>query len=251
MNIKTLVPFFSPETCSLDMDGHSLTTQELSAIEYALLNNGFEAHFGNPVKRLILSNNGINDEGAIIIGKIIESSSSLEEIIISNNRIGELGALVISRSVVKNPFLSRLDISYNSIGDRGAQSMAWAISNSSSLLSMDISFNEIGKVGGGFLVMALRGSCALQSLISHGNKMGVFRARQLEGASDKRFRPSRTLVYIREDADPPSIMMARRNSFSLSWLLPSSRTSSNTEAIHTENPASSSSFNILSKPKKL
>jgi Ran GTPase-activating protein (RanGAP) involved in mRNA processing and transport len=131
-----------------------------------------------PIKGLYLSNNNLNDEGAIEIANV--SSNDLGTIILEHNHIGDRGASALAHLNVRLMELSNNDISdvgaaalatntaiedlrlgYNDIGDEGAAALA----RTTSLNALVISYNHIGHVG----LNALRANTYLQSLMTEGN----------------------------------------------------------------------------------
>ncbi|XP_078381395.1 uncharacterized protein LOC144664153 [Oculina patagonica] len=96
---------------------------------------------------LNLKCNELGDEGAIILGSFLSSSSSLEVLDLSWNAIHLRGVAAIAKGLKENRVLQNLDISRNSILNEGATEIGEVLAVNKSLQVLDVSncgFNEIG-----------------------------------------------------------------------------------------------------------
>ncbi|RLN88357.1 hypothetical protein BBJ28_00000663 [Nothophytophthora sp. Chile5] len=123
--------------------GNSLTSEctlLLTAIWQAHgLRKRFAKEFAN-VERLELSGRALRQYGAAVIVEelVATSTSTCRSIDFSRNGLGDEGAKAVARLLRSYPQLEELDVSFNDIGDEGATAMAQALAENSTLVSFTL-----------------------------------------------------------------------------------------------------------------
>lgn len=105
-----------PTLTVLNLSRHyPLSTNDMQALANALRGNPY-------IAKLILCEDGIEDEGARILSEVLPTMSSLVELDISVNNIGDKGAAALFRVAVLPhiPTLRVLNIAANSVTDEAA-----------------------------------------------------------------------------------------------------------------------------------
>jgi Ran GTPase-activating protein (RanGAP) involved in mRNA processing and transport len=95
-----------------------------TAGSFVILNEGLL--FNNTIKRFNLAWNGIDDDGGVVLGKII-GENAIEEIIVSHNKIGPRGADAIAKGLKSSTALSVLVLDDNPLRDDGCISIIRAL----------------------------------------------------------------------------------------------------------------------------
>jgi len=107
----------------LYMWGGGLTAQEASAISDMMM----------CLEKLVIRENKLSDEGAVIISEGIASTNTLKKLDIAANNITETGAEAIAEGLIYNTSLEVLDMNSNIIGEDGAIAIVKAIANNETL----------------------------------------------------------------------------------------------------------------------
>jgi hypothetical protein len=126
-----------------------------------------EASHFRLVRRLVLRNNAINDEGAKTIADALINDSRLTRVSfldLSANGIGDEGAKSIAGVLRNNTFLRHLILNGNWIGDEGAKSIAGALEENKSLRILSLEHTRINYDGAMSIVKALEKNSTLIQL---------------------------------------------------------------------------------------
>ena len=125
------------------------------------------------LSELTLSNNRIDDQGAIMLVKAIytEKNETLQNLDISNNIITDDALFAIRDCLVNNNALCKLNLSKNQITDEGAKRLAKGIRNNTTLQELNISKNLISKEGIMRILEACTKTKTLCKLISTHNNL--------------------------------------------------------------------------------
>ena len=117
------------------------------------------------LNKLELSDNNIEDEGAIALGKALKKNKSLTELMLNTCNIGPNGVIALAAALSESTaVLKKLALSYNNIGDKGATAIGNALKTNSTLEELWLINCEIG-LGGKKLAAALsQGAMALTNL---------------------------------------------------------------------------------------
>lgn len=99
-----------PGKTELDLSGNVLSLEAVQALACALEAN-------TTVKKLMLSNTGIEDAGATAIGCALERNTSLTKLLMSYNQITDVGALPIREALRINNAIVELQLDHNEIGE--------------------------------------------------------------------------------------------------------------------------------------
>lgn len=123
---------------------------------------------------LDLGNAGIGAEGASRIANAITPphKSDMHTLLLSKNGLGDEGAVAFAGMFRHNRKLFRVDLGSNGIGDQGAVALARALERNpeSALLLLGLSWNEIGDEGAAAFAATLRhGAPALETLLLSAN----------------------------------------------------------------------------------
>jgi len=104
-----------PTLTVLNLSRHyPLSTDDMQALANALRGNPY-------IAKLILCEDGIEDEGARILSEVLPTMLSLVELDVSVNNIGDKGAAALFRTALSHiPALRVLNIAANSVTDKTA-----------------------------------------------------------------------------------------------------------------------------------
>ena len=105
---------------------------------------------------VVLVNCGIDDEGAEILAKIL-NTSVLENLVLDFNRISDSGAVALAGCIARCSVVQEVSIQCNSIGDLGAIALADALVHCSSLRRLDLQGNGLGDEGAVAITKAAEG----------------------------------------------------------------------------------------------
>jgi hypothetical protein len=108
-----------------------------------------------------LASNGIHEEGALYIARILYF---VEHLYLSYNRIGDTGASSISEAVRETATLKTLILYNCGITSRGAEDLSRALAQNSSLEKFDIGWNSVGDEGISHVAEALKQNKQLKEL---------------------------------------------------------------------------------------
>ncbi|XP_066933574.1 leucine-rich repeat-containing protein 34-like [Clytia hemisphaerica] len=112
-----------------------------------------------------LGYNLITDEGAKLIGKLLEETPSLETLILSYNDIGVSGATVIAKGIQMNETLTCLKMDGNKFGRVGGLAIAGALQVNTTLEELDITNTEQDTQSLIALATVLKSNCHLKKLV--------------------------------------------------------------------------------------
>ncbi|KAL6214711.1 hypothetical protein ACLB2K_014143 [Fragaria x ananassa] len=118
----------APSLEVLELAGNDITPKSTAALASCIGAKQF-------LTRLILSENELKDEGAILISKALaESHVQLTEVDLSSNSIRRAGARLLAQAVVNKPGFKSLNINGNFISDEGIDEVVDMFKNSPHLL---------------------------------------------------------------------------------------------------------------------
>jgi hypothetical protein len=98
-------------------------------------------------KTIFLRYDGIDDRGAIALGKLLRVNESISSINLTFNRISDVGAMAIADALGENKTLTSLDLRWNDIDTDGIAALQEASAASSTLKEMLLEGN-VGNTGG-------------------------------------------------------------------------------------------------------
>ena len=182
---------------SLDLTCNKLGAEGAKAIAGAL-SSGMAV-----LKKIVLSTNDIEDEGAVAIGESLMSNWTLEELDLAGCSIGVMGGKALGAGLQDgSALLTSLDVGFNAldeeaalsivraarkhdkmtilglgkckIGPTGAQEIADYVLCTSMLTSLNVAYNRFGPEGAQAIAGALSGGVAvLNSIDLYGNEIGA------------------------------------------------------------------------------
>ncbi|KAL6217397.1 hypothetical protein ACLB2K_010614 [Fragaria x ananassa] len=118
----------APSLEVLELAGNDITPKSTAALASCIGAKQF-------LTRLILSENELKDEGAILISKALaEGHDQLTEVDLSSNSIRRAGARLLAQAVVNKPGFKLLNINGNFISDEGIDEVVDMFKNSPHLL---------------------------------------------------------------------------------------------------------------------
>nr|KAG5713999.1 hypothetical protein BaRGS_020327 [Batillaria attramentaria] len=107
---------------SLNLQGNSLTEKGVVYIQKMMEDNNSITDIENTsLKVLNCSWNGMEDEGAIAMGRALGHNGVLQELDISCNRVSPQGFLELIKGLARNDTLEVLKVGMNNISDAGAE----------------------------------------------------------------------------------------------------------------------------------
>jgi len=121
--------------------------------------------------KLDISNNGITDNEAKVIGIVVKDNNILQELNISYGKLSAVGALYIAEGLCKNVSLLKLDVSANKLLDDGAIAICNSLKNNSTLQELNISFNKITNRGANEIAKVIRVGTNLFKFKISGNRI--------------------------------------------------------------------------------
>ena len=107
-----------------------------------------------------------------IVGKMIETNTTLTTLNLSSNKIGYKGAVSIGQGLEKNTTLTTLDLSNNRIGNEGAVSIGQGLEKNTTLTTLYLWSNKIGNEGAVSIGQGLGKNTTLTTLMLWYNKIG-------------------------------------------------------------------------------
>ena len=93
------------------------------------------------LKKLVLCNNFIDDDGVVNIVDFLKVNTSVSELDLGGNRIGDIGATHIALALRENTALNTLDLSSNKIELKGFNSLRLGLKNNTTLTKIKLSVN--------------------------------------------------------------------------------------------------------------
>lgn len=133
-----------------------------------------------PIVKVGLNSNNITDVGACAIAKIlknnyndidgIQSASIIEVLGLSHNEITTFGACCVADAVKANTSIQRLFLNYNSkVGEEGGLALAAAARNHPSLLRLGVAFCSLSSGSGKALLNTLATTESMERICVSGN----------------------------------------------------------------------------------
>jgi len=112
------------------------------------------------LKTLNLSRNGIGNEGAFLLSRVLRANSttSLTQLYLDENDITSEGAYFIAQALRTNSTLSLLDLACNNIGNEGTLSILQTLHVNSTLTHLDLSNVSITEDLVEILLLSLKAS---------------------------------------------------------------------------------------------
>jgi len=127
------------------------------------------------LERLCLDGNGIGDDGAALIGKLIAlPNMKLTSLELFNNGIGDKGAEALSEGFAFSATLTKLDMQNNNFGRDGCLAISEALKANQVLNTLRINNNAIDKEAIEKIASALTLNTTLTYLDVSNNKFGVY-----------------------------------------------------------------------------
>jgi Ran GTPase-activating protein (RanGAP) involved in mRNA processing and transport len=131
------------------------------------------------LNKIVLSNNEINDEGAIAFVGALKTNKTIKELELANCEIGVDGAKALASMLKVNKVLNKIMLSFNNIKDEGAIALGGALKTNKTLKKLELEYCGIGPEGGKALASALSESSAVlttldlrdNQLTNYGNDM--------------------------------------------------------------------------------
>lgn len=149
---NTVLKEISMRECFLRKDG---------AIEFA---NALQINPALQLRRLNLSQNYVEDEGAKALAAALKAHDNLEDVNLSGNSIGDDGIGALADALKGKRSLKVLDLSNNSFSDTGAKKIAELVKSLPHLHTLKLGENQIGKEGAKALAAAMKTHQCLKSL---------------------------------------------------------------------------------------
>ncbi|MCC8483119.1 MAG: hypothetical protein LN561_00875 [Rickettsia endosymbiont of Labidopullus appendiculatus] len=150
-----------------------------------LINNGY-------ITDLNMSNICMNEVGAEVIAKALESNAALISLNLQDNFIRDAGAEAIAKALEVNKTLISLNLRGNCIGVAGAKAIAKALEVNKTLTHLNIECNDIETEGTEAIAKALESNAALISLNLQSNCIGVAGAEAIA----KTLEVNKTLTHV-------------------------------------------------------
>lgn len=113
-----------------------------TAGSFVILNEGLVSN--NTIKRFNLAWNGIDDDGGVVLGKII-GENAIEEIIASHNKIGMRGAEAIAKGIKSSSALTVLVLDDNPLKDDGCIAIIRALRENNTIQRVSLLQTGSGK----------------------------------------------------------------------------------------------------------
>lgn len=113
-----------------------------TAGSFVILNEGLVSN--NTIKRFNLAWNGVDDDGGVVLGKII-GENAIEEIVVSHNKIGPRGAEAIAKGIKSSSALAVLILDDNPLKDEGCIAIIRALRENSTIQRISMLQTGCGK----------------------------------------------------------------------------------------------------------
>lgn len=113
---------------------------------------------------LYLTENGLNDNEAVVVADALQSNKSLKRFAAFGNRFGEIGGLAFVKVLQANTNLRELGLSSNIIGDKAVIAIAEALASNSTLRELRLSNTGVGDISAVALANALKTNISLSVL---------------------------------------------------------------------------------------
>lgn len=138
-------------------DFSTITPSNISILSSGIKNN-------TKLKKLILSQCSIQDEGAITLSKALVDNTEILEVYLEDNKIGESGIKAISEKILTKNSLQVLVVSHNLINSKGAEYISENLINATGIRSLFMNSNQIGDEGCEYLAKGIKENNSLYEL---------------------------------------------------------------------------------------
>ena len=118
-------------------------------------------HHNTALTVLVLSNNKVDDEGAVAIAEMLKNNKTLKLLDMSYNSVGERGALAMAEALNCNTTLTELNMSKNTVGNDGVLAIADALKHNTVLMGLHL---QVGDGGAPAMIKALKHNTTLTEL---------------------------------------------------------------------------------------
>ena len=101
--------------------------------------------------------NNLRESGAMLIGKLLKRTTTLQELFLEWNTLGmwDSGITAISEGLALNESLRVLDLSNNQISHESGQQLAASLKRNKTLSVLDMRWNNVGVLGGRAFLSAM------------------------------------------------------------------------------------------------
>ncbi|XP_019361433.1 PREDICTED: protein NLRC5 [Gavialis gangeticus] len=134
------------------------------------------------LKRLILNNNNIGNEGCIHLAEALKDSHRLEEINLSLNKFEDAGLVKIATALLEMQNLKKINFSGNSIGPVGGEKLIEALSHCKQVEELLLARTVVGDKAAAQLSLCLPGMCHLKILHLQSNGISSLGGTQMARA---------------------------------------------------------------------
>jgi hypothetical protein len=125
----------------LDLENQSFTETDWDLLHVVLT----DVETARAVTRLSVENSDVDESGALRLGDILKSNTTLIDLNIAGNKIGLGGARMLVVGLNNNMYLTSLLLGGNNLGDQGLEALAHA--HCVALRTLDLQRNDIGVPG--------------------------------------------------------------------------------------------------------
>ncbi|KAG2440423.1 hypothetical protein HYH02_010310 [Chlamydomonas schloesseri] len=129
-----------------------------------------------------LSNNGLGNKSAAVVGELLAGACALEELDLSWNHIKADGAAALASGLAQNNKLARLNLSWNGLENEGVCALGSMLGRNDCLSWLDLTNTRMGAEACLMLSEGIKSNHALEVLILNGNSVGDDGARFLMDA---------------------------------------------------------------------
>jgi Ran GTPase-activating protein (RanGAP) involved in mRNA processing and transport len=149
----------SKNPSTLNLSGLSVPLKSCTALSHSLATN-------DTIKRLILADAFLGDEGCILIANCLKTNQFLTYLDIRGNSIRCDGAIALGQMLKVNNKLEHLNLEWNCVGiwESGIRALADGLSMNSTLTTLDLRNNKIGPHGAQALALCLKHNTTLRKL---------------------------------------------------------------------------------------
>ena len=137
---------------------------------------------------------GRPQSSAIVIGRLLESNSTLTAVDLYRNKLGDAGGVQLARALRSNQTLTRLDLGHNSIGVEGGVALGAALAHNRALRALDLYHNELQDGGASAVWASMRqhpliGQCLLELNLQY-NRLSMRLKEEMRAQAGKRMTPA-------------------------------------------------------------
>lgn len=152
------------------------------------------------LKKLILSENDLKNEGCKHVAKALEDNPPIKTLLLNENDIHDDGAVALAEALEKNTNLLILSVDHNHLMNKGGSALADALLKNSTLTTLRLDLNHMEDEAGIHFGKALRVNKTLTILDVAMNQIKDAGAQEIEAAlrkpPDSEFAPNNTLTII-------------------------------------------------------